>query len=293
MPIQIELAQKAFANTFSTDESGTIRAALDVLALAEANIAFGIRERTVARGLDPAELALVAAGGAGPLLACGIAETLQLAEVIVPPLPGLLAAWGLLVAPDRRENTVTVLRPLQEVTPQDSVGYFERAYAGLSARPPDGAHILRTAALRYLGQGFEVEIPVEDAADVSALEQYFHRAHEHEYGFSMPGAPVEWVELRVAWEIPALQWMFPESASTVDQTSQTAPLWEYWRKEASEHELSPQLVEAKVFQRARLPLDIQIGGPAIVLEHDATTYIPGGWIARMAQGGYLRIRKND
>jgi N-methylhydantoinase A/oxoprolinase/acetone carboxylase beta subunit len=152
---------------------------------------------------------------------------------------------------------------------------------------------LRTAALRYLGQGFEVEIPVEDAADVSALEQDFHRAHEHEYGFSMPSAPVEWVELRVAWEIPALPWTFPEGASTVAQTSQTSPLWEYRHKGVSEPQLVPQLVEAKVFQRSHLPLDIQLEGPAIVLEHDATTYIPGGWIARMVQGGYLRIRKND
>ena len=291
MPIQVELAQKAFADTFSTDETGSIRAALDVLALAEANIAFGIRERTVARGLDPAELALVAAGGAGPLLACGIAETLQLAEVIVPPLPGLLAAWGLLVAPDRRENTVTVLRPLQEVSAQDSTGYFEAAHAGLSATPPEGAHILRTAALRYLGQGFEVEIPVEDPANVSGLEVDFHRAHEHEYGFSMPGAPVEWVELRVAWEIPALRWAFPETLSEAERTPAVAPLWEYSHK-ASEHEPSPQFAEAKVFQRSQLPLDIQIAGPAIVLEHDATTYIPSNWTARMTPGGYLRIRKN-
>ena len=293
MPIQIELAQKAFENTFSTDEPGSIRAALDVLALAEANIAFGIRERTVARGLDPAELALVAAGGAGPLLACGIAETLQLAEVIVPPLPGLLAAWGLLVAPDRRENTVTVLRPLQEVTPPDSVAYFEHAYAGLSAAPPEGAHLLRTAALRYLGQGFEVEIPVEDPANVPGLEADFHRAHEHEYGFSMPGAAVEWVELRVAWEIPALRWTFPETVSMTHQTPAVVPLWEYPHGKESEHEQSPQLVEAQVFQRSQLPLDIQLAGPAIILEHDATTYIPSGWIGRMAQDGYLRIRKND
>ncbi len=75
---------------------------LDVLALAEARIAFAIRERTVARGMDPADLALVAAGGAGPLLACGVAEVLDLSEVVVPPHPGLLAAWGLLTAPERR-----------------------------------------------------------------------------------------------------------------------------------------------------------------------------------------------
>ena len=293
MPIQIELAQHAFANTFATDEPGMIRAALDVLALAEANIAFGIRERTVARGLDPAELALVAAGGAGPLLACGIAETLQLAEVIVPPLPGLLAAWGLLVAPDRRENTVTVLRPLQEVTSQDSISYFDEAYNGLSVTPPEGAHILRTAALRYLGQGFEVEIPVGDAANLSALEESFHRAHEHEYGFSMPGAAVEWVELRVAWEIPAHPWRFPETASSTDGSSSATALWEYQRRNASDGQLTPRRVEAQVFDRSRLSLDIRLAGPAIVLEHDATTYIPTGWIARMVPGGYLRIRKND
>ncbi|MGE5073564.1 MAG: hydantoinase/oxoprolinase family protein, partial [Anaerolineae bacterium] len=137
MPIRPDLARKAFTDTFATDEQGAIRAALDVLALAEANIAFGIRERTVARGLDPAELALVAAGGAGPLLACGIADHLQLAEVIVPPRPGLLAAWGLLVAPDRRESAVTVLRPLREVSSVESTAYCDRAEQGLSASPPN------------------------------------------------------------------------------------------------------------------------------------------------------------
>jgi N-methylhydantoinase A len=293
MPIQVGLAYKAFADTFSTDEHDSIRAALDVLALAEANIAFGIRERTVARGLDPAELALVAAGGAGPLLACGIAESLQLAEVIVPPLPGLLAAWGLLVAPDRRENTLTILQPLKEVSSQDSVAYFENAYEGLSAKPPERARILRTAALRYLGQGFEVEIRVDDPANVFALEQDFHRAHEHEYGFSMPGAPVEWVELRVAWEIPALGWTFSENMNTIDKPIDMAPLWEYQYKKELEDEPEPQLVNARVFERSRLPLDVQILGPAIILEDDATTYIPTDWVARTTQGGYLRIRKND
>ena len=68
MPIDVELARRAFRSTFGGSDGTIVKAALDVLALAEANIAFGIRERTVARGMDPAELALVAAGGAGPLL---------------------------------------------------------------------------------------------------------------------------------------------------------------------------------------------------------------------------------
>jgi N-methylhydantoinase A len=287
MPINVALARQAFADAFATDEAGVIKSALDVLSLAEANIAFGIRERTVARGLDPAELALVAAGGAGPLLACGIADTLQLAEVIVPPRPGLLAAWGLLVAPDRRESTITVLRPLGEVSPAESVAYFERAYQGLSAPPPSGAQILRTAAMRYLGQGFEVEIAVDDPANTAELDQRFHSAHDHEYGFSMPAAAVEWVELRVAWEIPAPAWAFPEMVENSVQQPRQIALWE---SKGSEGGLAT--VTASVYDRSGLPLDFQFEGPAIVIEEDATTYIPSGWVAHTATGGYLRIRKN-
>jgi N-methylhydantoinase A/oxoprolinase/acetone carboxylase beta subunit len=287
MPINVALARQAFADAFSTDEAGIIPFALDVLSLAEANIAFGIRERTVARGLDPAELALVAAGGAGPLLACGIADTLQLAEVIVPPRPGLLAAWGLLVAPDRRESTVTVLRPLNEVSPAESEAYFERAYQDLSAPPPADAQILRTAALRYLGQGFEVEITIDDPADTAEIGRRFHNAHEHEYGFSMPAAPVEWVELRVAWEIPAPTWAFPEVTDTIPQQPRQIRLWESHSGTGK-----PTAVNASVYRRSSLPLDSLLQGPAIVVEEDATTYIPTGWVAHTAKGGYLRIRKN-
>ena len=305
MPIRVELARKAFAGAFASDQESILRAALDVLALAEANISFGIRERTVARGLDPAELALVAAGGAGPLLACGIADHLQLAEVIVPPRPGLLAAWGLLVAPDRRESAVTILRPIKDVTPMEASAYFERALKGLSAPPPEQAKIIHTAALRYLGQGFEVEIQADDLSDTAALEVNFHAAHEHEYGFSIPGAPVEWVELRVAWEIPPAEWSFSEQAEKVvsqresqsptpaHKTLPLVPLWEY--QTGDDPSAVQQLVQvtAALYQRENLPLDEKLAGPLVVTEKDATTYIPTGWVGYATQGGYLRIRKNE
>jgi len=291
MPIHVELAREAFERAFKSSGGDSIREALNILALAEANIAFGIRERTVARGLDPAELALVAAGGAGPLLACGIAETLQLAEVIVPPRPGLLAAWGLLAAPDRRESALTVLRPMQDVSPSEARAYFDQAYQRLSAPPTTEAQILRTAAMRYLGQGFEVEINIDDPSDTAEMERRFHDAHEHEYGFSMPHAQVEWVELRVAWEIPAPQWSFPEEMETLVSQPDQAPLWERQHGESRGKEMETAQVTADVYQRNRIPMDAQIQGPAIIMEKDATTYIPTGWVAQMTQGGYLRVKK--
>ena len=290
MPIQVELAGQAIAQAFGVQGEEVVRAALDVLAMAEANIAFGIRERTVARGLDPAELALVAAGGAGPLLACGIADALELAEVIIPPRPGLLAAWGLLVAPERREAAVTVLRPLDEVTPEQSAAYFRQAEKRLSASPPPGAQVLRTAAMRYLGQGFEVEIDVMDTASVAEMERRFHAAHEHEYGFAMPGSPVEWVELRVAWEIPAPEWSFPESAATTPQAGVPIAIWEYrW----IDGQRRPLRVEARSLNRETLSIGAELEGPVIILEKDATTYIPTGWKGLVVEGGYLRLRNYE
>ncbi len=290
MPIQVALAEQAIAEVFGVQGQEIVRAALDVLAMAEANIAFGIRERTVARGLDPAELALVAAGGAGPLLACGIADALELAEVIVPPRPGLLAAWGLLVAPERREAAVTVLRSLHDVTPEQSVAYFREAEERLSAAPPAGAQVLRTAAMRYLGQGFEVEIGVEDPADLAEMERRFHAAHEHEYGFAMPGSPVEWVELRVAWEIAAPEWAFLEPGGRGQDADVQVEVWEYRRLNGARR---PVKTLARFLDREALPIGVELDGPAIIWEKDATIYIPTGWKGQVAEGGYLRLKNYE
>lgn len=291
LPIEAPLAQEALAKAFHAAGDQIVRAALDVLALAEANIAFAIRERTVARGLDPGELALVAAGGAGPLLACGIADALELAEVVVPPRPGLLAAWGLLVAPERRESTFTVLRPLARVTAQESEAFFKSAHDGLSEPAPEGAGVFQTAALRYLGQGFEVEIPVEQPRDLEDMAQRFHRAHEQEYGFSLPDSPVEWVELRVVWEMPAEDWSFPDAGKTGEAERQT-PLWEL-RSGRRGAQQQPVKSAARLLQRGALEVGSHIEGPAILLERDATIYIPTGWRANAVAGGYLRIKRNE
>lgn len=290
MPIRADLAHKAIAETFGVeDQKEVVRSAIQVLALAEANIAFGIRERTVSRGLDPAELALVAAGGAGSLLACGVAEILGLAEVIVPHRPGLLAAWGLLVAPDRREATVTVLRLLSEITADEAKAYYDEAEKKISASLPEGANLLQIAALRYLGQGFEVEILITDPSDIDTLEKKFHETHQREYGFSIPEAQVEWVELRAFWEIAAKEWAFPSQNTEEQETKKTVPVWEF---QANEENPEPLESQAIYLDRRFLASGSKLEGPAIITEQGATTYIPTGWKAQVTDTGYLRIKKD-
>ena len=61
-----------------------------------ANMANAIRARTVQKGIDPRQYALVASGGAGPLHGAEVAQMLGIPEVVVPPYPGINSAIGLL-----------------------------------------------------------------------------------------------------------------------------------------------------------------------------------------------------
>lgn len=286
LPVKPDLAKKAFQTTFAVTEANMLAAiSLDVLTLAENHIAFAIRERTVARGLNPHELALVAAGGAGPLLACGVADALELAEVVVPPHPGLLAAWGLLAAPDRREGVVTILQLLSDISPDALADYRQQAIANLSQAAPPQAKLSHICALRYLGQGFEVEVALTPDDTPQMLAGRFHTAHEHEYGFSLPDAAVEWVELRAAWEIPPRDWRFPPEEVSSD-SADNVPIWE--RHSPSE---PPVQRTAQLWQRSALAPGAVLDGPAIIVEEDTTIYMPTGWQGRVATGGYLRIKR--
>jgi len=124
------------------------------------------------------------------------------------------------------------------------------------------------------------------------LEKNFHAAHQHEYGFSMPDAPVEWVELRVAWEIPAQDWSFPEEPDVPASQPDQVPLWEYQYNSELTEAQRPVKVTATVYERQHLSLGIKLEGPVIITEKDATTYIPASWIGVTSKSGYLRVRKN-
>ncbi len=80
-------------------------AAHGILTILNANMANAIRSRTVQKGLDPRDYALVAFGGAGPLHGADVAAMLDIPTVIIPPRPGITSAVGLLTT-DLRYNAV-------------------------------------------------------------------------------------------------------------------------------------------------------------------------------------------
>ena len=80
-----------------------------IVTIANANMARAIRSRTVQRGHDPREFALVAFGGAGPLHACEVADALgDAARSSSRRIPGITSATGLLTSDLRYDQMRTV-----------------------------------------------------------------------------------------------------------------------------------------------------------------------------------------
>ncbi|HKH31093.1 MAG TPA: hydantoinase/oxoprolinase family protein [Gaiellaceae bacterium] len=144
----------------------------DVIRAVDAEMLRALRVVSVERGRDPRDCPLVAFGGAGPLHACALAEELGMETVLVPGGAGVLSAFGLAVADERRDSVRTVLAPLEEAGELPSEG---------------------EADLRYRGQSFELTVPLGDA-----LAERFHAAHEERYGYADPSRPIELVAVRTA-----------------------------------------------------------------------------------------------
>jgi N-methylhydantoinase A len=150
---------------------GELRPA-DIVEVVDAEMLRALRLVSVERGVDPADLALVAFGGAGPLHACSLAEELGVGTVLVPEAAGMLSALGLAISDERRDDVRSEVRRLADV----------------GDLPAEGE-----AELRYLGQSHELSVPLGPE-----LEERFHLAHEERYGYADRGRPLELVAVRTS-----------------------------------------------------------------------------------------------
>jgi N-methylhydantoinase A len=147
-----------------------------VIEVVDGEMLRALRLVSVERGLDPADFALVAFGGAGPLHACALADELGMRTVLVPEAAGVLSALGLAAGDERRDRVRSYVVPLEEA----------------GELPAEGE-----ADLRYRGQSFELTVALGPE-----LEQRFHGAHEERYGYADRRRQVELVAVRTARVVP-------------------------------------------------------------------------------------------
>jgi len=262
-----------------------------IVTIANANMARAIRSRTIEKGHDPREFALVAFGGAGPLHAAEVAESLEIPEVLVPPYPGITSATGLLTSDLKYDHMQTVFMVQGQVD-------AERLNAGLDqlelklreALRRDGVNeesieVIRMLDCRYVGQGYELRVPLSDGAFSEPDLNQFHALHEREYGHAFSDR-IEIVNARVS-AIGKRRGLGALNLSGGDlDAARVGESESIFRVEGALRSLTTQF-----YERDRLPIAQEIAGPAIVFHSDTTTLVPPRWSARAERTGILSLRR--
>jgi N-methylhydantoinase A len=267
-------------------------AARGVLEVANANMERALRVVSVERGHDPRRLGLVAYGGAGPLHATALAESLEIPRVLVPRTAGVLSALGLLATDRLHSLSTSMVRPLSEVDPgvvADALDELEhdgrRRFDGHD-RGNDSLVVERRLDLRYVGQASELTVDLRggavDADALAAATERFHDAHEQRFGHAAHDEPVELVTVRVRVrepvEAPALRPPADASDDPDDAIFGERPVafGEDW-------------YDTRIYDRERLPAGAAFEGPAIVEGPESTVTVRPGQTARVDEHGTIVV----
>lgn len=268
---------------------GLAEAAAGIITIANANMARAVRSRTVEKGHDPRGFALVAFGGAGPLHAAEVAESLEIPEVLVPPHPGNTSASGLLASDlkyDQMQTVFMVQGEVDEARLNQGLEQLEqdlREWLRRDGVPDERIEVLRMLDCRYVGQGYELRVALSDGRFSERDLDRFHALHEREYGHAF-GDPVEIVNARVTAiaKRPALR--YPTAGGSALALALVGESESTFRIDGS-----LQSLPTRFYDRDRLPLEHSLAGPAVVFHADTTTLVPPGWTVRAEREGNLRL----
>ncbi|HYT99847.1 MAG TPA: hydantoinase/oxoprolinase family protein [Gemmatimonadales bacterium] len=277
-------ARRAVAALGETAGSDPAAIAAGIVAVATAVMARALRRVSVARGLDPRRVALVPFGGAGPLFGCALADALGMRTVVIPPHPGVLSALGLAAAGERVDLLASHHRELDRLQPTDIGRAFSALLREASEQLPGGA-LWRYADCRFVGQGYEVTIPVT-TNNPRQIRDAFLAAHRERFGHSGSGQPVELVNLRVVAVREAPLPRFGERGGATRECRGERPV-----ALGRGRGRGGKRVTASLWALDDLAVGVTLDGPAILAGRDATALIEPGWRGAVHASGAVVVER--
>lgn len=282
-----ELADAALGRLGRQLGISPLEAADAIVKVATANMYAEFIPLVARKGIDLSDFVLLAYGGAGPTHACFLAEETGIRQVMVPPSPGTLCARGALTTDVKSDYIRMLYRGLDELSSEE----LEATYATLEGAatswleaeriPVDRIRLERSADMRYVGQGFSVNVPDPDSHGVAGhrlLTGRFHQRHQALFRHSDTEAPVEITTLRltIIGETPKPPVNQLEANGSAARPHQDRQVY-------SEGEF----LACSVYHRRDLRPGDRVAGPCVIEQYDTTTFVTPRFVATCDDYGNL------
>ena len=299
--LNVENARKALDRSIGSKLGfKTSNTALGVSEIVDENMSNAARVHAIESGVDIETYTIVAFGGAAPIHAARLAEKLNIQKIVIPPGAGVGSALGFLQAPVSYEVIRSYYQRLDDLDYHgiNQLLHSMRKEATDVVEPgaqDQKTKEIRTAFMRYIGQGHEVsvEIPVKleeaelDSQSADRLTIAFETEYTRLYGRTIPSLEIE----ILTWSL-LIRTQGSDGLAVKMSTHSYAPDAKESRKLMDAE--SGEFNDAAVYDRLSLAPGAKIEGPAIITESDTATVITQQFEGQVTDGGYIVLeRKNS
>lgn len=250
---------------------------------------------TSEKGRDPAQFDLLTIGGNGGVHAAGLADTLDIQRIVVPPAAGLFSAMGLSFA-DVEHHLVRGFYHLVSdidadvinVTARELVAEAEALLTDEGFDEPARRDLQLFADVKYFGQSWALAIPFDGfpvtEASLTAMLEAFGAAHEQNYGYRSDGEQTQIVALKLVGRGVSNMPRLPDRVVRVGETTAaTGERQAYFGPELG-WRATPVMPRDGLTKALR-------AGPLIVEEYDTTTVVRPGWTARLDEWNNIVLER--
>ncbi|MBQ0771091.1 MAG: N-methylhydantoinase A [Parasphingorhabdus sp.] len=261
-----------------------------ILAISNAKMADAMRTITVGQGVDPRDFTLVAFGGAGPMHAVELARELDMTQVMIPRFPGTFSAWGMLQSDIRHDLMASHIGIMSTIDAELLDAEFamleeQGRQKLLEENVPEAAmSFARAVDLRYQGQEYTINVPIERGSSVAAVLDLFHSLYERRYGHSQPETETEIISIRLA---------ATGSFEHSEGEAAFAPMPGEPQVGTRDVVFDGAVHKTPILKRDRLAPGKPMASPAIVEEESATSVVPPGYTITIDTFGNMLIAAGE
>ncbi|MDQ7014848.1 MAG: hydantoinase B/oxoprolinase family protein [Gammaproteobacteria bacterium] len=253
------------------------------LAIAVENMANAIKKISVQRGYDLSDYTLCCFGGAGGQHACLVADALGIKRIYLHPFAGMLSAYGMGLAEQRQMRQKAIEQPLSENLLGNLNDNFSQlrqaAFDELKPKPNAPLHELRQLHLHYQGSDTRLLLPLDNLA---TLQHTFEQQHQQQFGFISPNKPlmVEAIQVELI--------LINQTRTQPAKVTEPEPIK---NRRTTKVDFAEQNHRTPILQREQLSLKTPLNGPALILEHGATTVLEPDWHASRTDQNDLILKR--
>lgn len=288
--IDADLAARAISDRIAGPmKRSLLESAFGIHTVANANMMRAVKAVTTYRGRDPRSFSLIAFGGNGGIHGIALAQAMQIPRVIIPRAAGVLSAVGLLFADLEASETAPFSAAVDTLDTFDAESVFAKLTN--TAKQTVGIHhtdvsIRRLVDARFVGQAFELTVPVPDGpisgSTMAEIRRLFRAEHTARYGHDFAGKfAVEIVNLRVVVSVGSPSRTGAGIAKNGSRSTTDRPVY-----------FGPKYgtISTAVVSRGEVGQYNQ-EGPLIIEEYEGTAVIPPGWRYRRDDADNLVIER--